>query len=334
MEKKNRLTQIGNIRALAIFLVVLGHSIILYSSAWDLYETSVRVPFLNELKNIIDIIQMPLFFSLSGYLFVFTHGKNKGILFLLKNKAKRLLLPYLGIGVLFLLPIRLLVRFSSYQDMGVFDFAYKLLNASDMGHLWFLPALFLIFVLAELILTIVERIPGIRKFPALFLCIAAIGIYLEGYRFSLGYGPLQSAYGYLIWFSLGYFLNVYQKPLRKIYSISLVKWALLVLNIALLAYCLWADNIRVLIALTVKALSIVNIYGAMQEKTCAVVQKVDRNSFGVYLFHSPLIYMTFATIPNASPVLVVFINLVVFGAAAYGLTELVCKTKLKVLIGE
>lgn len=334
MEQKNRLTQIGNIRALAIFLVVLGHSIILYSSGWDLYETSVRVPFLDELKKIIDIIQMPLFFSLSGYLFVFTHGKKKGLLSLVKNKAKRLLLPYLGIGVLFLLPIRLLVGLPSYQNMGVLDFVYKLLNASDMGHLWFLPALFFIFVLAELILAAAERIPGIRKFPVLFLCMAAFGIYLEGYRVSFGYGPLQSAYGYLIWFSLGYFVNVHQKVLRKVYGVSPVKWALLVLNIALFAYCLRADNVRVLIALAVRALSIVNAYGAMPEKTCAVVQKVDRNSFGVYLFHSPLIYMTFAAIPNASPVLVVFINLVVFGASAYGLTELVRKTKLKVLIGE
>lgn len=33
MSDRKRLTQLGNIRALCIFLVVLGHSIILYSSA-------------------------------------------------------------------------------------------------------------------------------------------------------------------------------------------------------------------------------------------------------------------------------------------------------------
>ena len=37
-------TKIVNIRALAIILVVLGHSIILYSSQWDLYETINQVP--------------------------------------------------------------------------------------------------------------------------------------------------------------------------------------------------------------------------------------------------------------------------------------------------
>lgn len=38
MNQQRRLTKIGNIRALAIFMVVLGHSIILYYSNWDLYS--------------------------------------------------------------------------------------------------------------------------------------------------------------------------------------------------------------------------------------------------------------------------------------------------------
>lgn len=144
----------------------------------------------------------------------------------------------------------------------------------------------------------------------------------------------MSAYSYLIWFSLGYLLNVYQKPLRKVYGIRGMKWALLALNVGLMAYCLFADSVRVMVSMVIVALSIVNAYGAMPEKPCALLEKIDRNSFGVYLFHSPLIYITFATIPNAHPAIVVFINLVIFGAAAYGMTALIRKTKLKVLIGE
>lgn len=67
--------------------MVLGHSIILYPSAWDLYSTEVTAPFLDLLKKCIDPIQMPLFFSLSGYLFVLTHKKKRGFSHLLKNKA-------------------------------------------------------------------------------------------------------------------------------------------------------------------------------------------------------------------------------------------------------
>ena len=329
-----RLSQVGNIRALAIFLVVLGHSIILYSSGWDLYKTGQNVPFLNWLKGLVDIPQMPLFFSLSGYLFALTHGRKRGLVHLLKNKALRLLVPYIGIGLCFLLPIRIAVGFPSYQGMGIGGFFLKLLTASDVGHLWFLPALFFAFLLSEIILTIAEKIPGIGKCPALFLCVAALALHLEGYRIGFGYPPLLGAFNYLIWFSFGYFLNVHQHIVRKVYRFPGMKWALLALNAGLLVYCLFADYVRVLISLGMKALCILNAYGAMPEKSCALVEKIDRNSFGIYLLHSPLIYITFAYIPNAHPAIVVFLNLVVFGAAAYGLTELTRKTKLKVLIGE
>lgn len=329
-----RISQISNIRALAIFLVVLGHSIILYSSGWDLFETSLDVPFLNWLKRIIDISQMPLFFSLSGYLFVFTHGKKRGFVDLLKTKTLRLIVPYIGIGLCFLLPIRIAIGFPSYQGIGIVEFALKLLTANDVGHLWFLPALFFAFLLGEIILTIAEKIPGIRKFPTYFFGMTALALYLEGYRIKLAYPPLLSAFNYLIWFSFGYFLNIYQKIVRRVYSISFMKWFLLTLNAGLLMYYLFADSVRVLLFLSLSALCILNAYGAMPEKSCSLVDKIDRNSFGVYLFHSPLIYITFATIPNVHPAIVVFINFVVFGAVAFGLTELIRTTKLKVLIGE
>lgn len=334
MEQQKRLTQVGNIRTLAIFLVVLGHSIILYSTGWGLYETTRQAPFLSWLKSVIDIPQMPLFFSLSGYLFVFTHRKKQGFSALAKKKLLRLIVPYFGIGLLYLLPIRLLIGYPGYQGNSVADFALKFLTANDVGHLWFLPALFLIFLLSEITLSVAERIPVLKKYPGIVLLMAGAALYLEGYRIGLGYGPLLSAFHYLMWFALGYCLNVYQEYIQRIYRIRLVKWGLLLVNLLLLAYTLSVPSVRVLISIGLRALFIVNAYGAIPEKTCSLVQQIDRNSFGIYLFHSPLIYITFACIPNAHPALVVCINLVIFGAAAYGLTSLVRKTKLKVFIGE
>lgn len=55
------------LRAVAILLVVFGHSIIIYSDAWNLYSTTVQAPLFNVLKNAVNIVQMPLFFSISGF---------------------------------------------------------------------------------------------------------------------------------------------------------------------------------------------------------------------------------------------------------------------------
>ena len=55
-----RRDDITNVRALAIFLVVLGHSIILYSSVWGYYPTEQKSILLDNLKFLINGIQMPL----------------------------------------------------------------------------------------------------------------------------------------------------------------------------------------------------------------------------------------------------------------------------------
>ena len=334
MAQGKRLHQLTNIRAMAIFMVVLGHSIILYSSAWNLYETSVSVPFLDMLKKIIDIPQMLLFFSLSGYLFVFSHQKKRGILNLVKSKVMRLLVPFLGVGVFWLLPMRLLIHYPGYEGLTIQTFAVKLMTINDVGHLWFLPALFFVFLLSEVILTIAEKIPGVKKYPEVFLCLVAFALHLEGYWIGFGYAPLLSAYNYLLWFSLGYALHIWKDMLKKIYALAPLKWALILVNLVLIGYCVTADSMRLTLSLLMKGLCIINAYGAVPDKTCEIVERIDRNSFGIYLFHSPLIYITYATIPDASPFIVVFLNLVVFGAAAYGLSELVRRTKWKALIGE
>ena len=191
-----------------------------------------------------------------------------------------------------------------------------------------------IFLLSEIILIVTEHISVLEKCPGIVLLVSGGILYLDGYRIGFGYSPLLSAYNYLIWFALGYCLNVYQEYIQKLYHIRIVKRGMLLVSLLLLTYVLCASKARVFISLSLCALLIINIYATMPERSCHLVQRIDRNSFGIYLFHSPLIYITFASIPNANPVIVVFINFVVFGAVAFGLTELLRRTDLKVFIGE
>ncbi len=202
-QSSNRLSRISNIRVLAIFVVVLGHSIILYSHGWEIYETARTVPFLAGLKDAINIFQMPLFFSLSGYLFVFSHAKKRGLLYLAKSKIRRLLLPYISICLLYLIPLRTLIHYPGYQDKSVGEIISFLLLGTDVGHLWFLPTLFLVFLLAELLLTLGEHLPFFNKHPDWLLYLGAVVLYMEGYRIFFGYQPLRSAYIYLLWLLVG-----------------------------------------------------------------------------------------------------------------------------------
>lgn len=102
---------IENLRAVAIILVVLGHSVILYSDKWALYPTTVSAPPLNGLKDIINLIQMPLFFSISGFCLVYSLNGKRSFRGFLKNKLRRVVVPFLIIGALWLYPLRMLADY-------------------------------------------------------------------------------------------------------------------------------------------------------------------------------------------------------------------------------
>ena len=55
---------------------------------------------------------------------------------------------------------------------------------------------------------------------------------------------------------------------------------------------------------------------------------------GMFLFHSPLVYISFTYYPNINPILMILINFICFGFLSSLITELIRKTPLKVIIGE
>ena len=64
-----------------------------------------------------------------------------------------------------------------------------------------------------------------------------------------------------------------------------------------------------------------------------IIYGISKNSYGIYLLHSPLIYITFKYWGNSSPFVVVGLNLL-FAMVAYMLSELIRTTKLRIAIGE
>lgn len=344
MEKKKTLTgeqritwsnQIANIRALAILLVVFGHSIILYSSSWNLYSSIHSVPLLDNIKRIIDIIQMPIFFSISGYLFFYTHNKKRGILWLIKSKLKRLIVPYFLIGFIYMVPIKYAVGYSGYQDKTLIDIIGNFLTCQDVGHLWFLPALFFIFLICEVAMNIIEKVPIIRKWNigAVVLLFLAIILYYEGYRIAFGYAPILSAFSNIIWFAFGYFICIYHKFYQSFFDRKIIKIVSAIIGIFLLLFCAFFDK-RVIVGICCKLICIFLLYVIVPAKNSKVLSCISKNSFGIYLFHSPLIYITFSFWANESVLLVVLLNFVIFGGVALFITEFIRRRGLGLIIGE
>ena len=58
-----------------------------------------------------------------------------------------MIVPYFGVGFLWMLPIRMGVGYSRYDKKGISDILIKFLTVNDVGHLWFLPTLFFIIII-------------------------------------------------------------------------------------------------------------------------------------------------------------------------------------------
>lgn len=142
-----------NLRACAILIVVLGHSIILYDPSWAIYKPLEGFyPFM-ILKRIINLIQMPLFFSISGYLFYWSVRK-RSFKNTVKIKAIRIMIPFLIVLLFFSNPLKTALCVPGYDS--IYTVMKHNLLLADLGHLWFLPVLFFLFVLNYYTFTVLK----------------------------------------------------------------------------------------------------------------------------------------------------------------------------------
>lgn len=143
--QNNKDSLISFLQAFGIVLVVVGHS-------------DYGIPD-NPLHRWIYSFHMPLFMFISGFLFAYgfeRRGTDPGGLrlwgrsgFLLK-KARRLLVPYVAISSLAFLPKALMSRWAARPlDLSWSEYGKALLYPWDnpIIFFWFLPTLFLIFLL-------------------------------------------------------------------------------------------------------------------------------------------------------------------------------------------
>ena len=150
--------KIINLRVIAIILVVLAHSIIIYNPTWGIYTTKTQSPFLKYLCTFIYIFHMPLYFSISGFLYKNVELSKETFFNMCKKKTIRLLVPFILVGLFWLLPVKYSIKYPNYISNSL---AYNIINnlilGKDNGHLWFLPALFLIFVLYYFLSNFVKK---------------------------------------------------------------------------------------------------------------------------------------------------------------------------------
>lgn len=320
--------KINNIRAFAILIVIIGHSIILYSNSWNLYSTNYQVPIMDMLKSMINVFQMPLFFSLSGFLFYNTLRKKEKLIKFIIKKIKRLIIPFFSIAILWMIPIKYFVNYNNYNNQSIIITLKNVFNLSDSGHLWYLPTLFFIFLIYFILYKTLSKIIKNNNMIYLVLFIVTVMMQILCKKIVL-VTSIYNVLNYSFYFFVGMIINMF-----NIYKCDIKRKNKVILSLLLIVFIISSikiTNYFYILFATTMILLLIYLIAPNKENDC--LNKISDNSFGMYLFHSPLIYITYSYLNNFNPFYVVYINFIIFGTTSYLLTKCIKKTKFKFIIG-
>lgn len=205
MEKLRRLDDVVVIRLLLMLLVVLYHAFCPAAGIWKpidgMDDSPVAYWWIAKFSS---SFVMETFVFISGYLFGYQMSKKSAMQFsmsaVVKRKAKRLVIPSIIFSVLYLITIN-----NAYDSAtGV---AYGILNG--VGHMWFLPMLFWCFVFTSIAI----------KFNAKPEWVFALLIVLSLFSFVPLPFRISSAFYYMLFFYVGYWLKRYEIDIVKMMNI-------------------------------------------------------------------------------------------------------------------
>lgn len=315
-----RIHFLDNLRAFAVFLVILCHSGGVYESSgiWAMFWI-VDDPATNNqcgiVNIVLDIFMMPTLFFISGYLAPASLKNRNGWAFI-KAKSRRLLLPW-AIAVLTLIPLyKVLFLYSRGLPQQHWTTYFHFSNGIfSQSWLWFLPVLFSFDVLYLLLSKARIRVPNIS------LKSAIVVTFVIGFTYSLAMDVLglqgwtkigvldfqnERLLIYLLVFLLGalcFRRKVFDaEPRRKMryHIVNSIAWVPIMAYIVLLLYP-WFHPGDFVVSQTVHRLLLwlsfhlsllcllyvmIETFRRYQNKQGRIRRELNRNSYYVYIIHT------------------------------------------------
>lgn len=320
MAEKYYYSQIDALKGIAIFLVVLGHSIIYYPI--DLHQNDVCAFVFQWVSS----VHMPLFFVISGFCFSY-QGNYRAYI---GKKIKRLLIPYIVFNFTDMIP-RYLFPSLVNRPRGIEESLRKIvLNG---GEYWFLYTLFIIFLIYPFLYKAVRNnrymLPGLLALLlAAKYCLPDISIFMLG-----------AVINYLFYFSIGVFIKEIFGG--KIFHTQFPTLKIFVLALLLLA--VWVALLRINRPYieTISALAgIAVIYICVQSGAVVrIFKRFGRYSLQLYLLNGYFLVISRTIIVSVlkvyNPFLIIAFNMLVDYFISYIFIKYLCEKikAIRVLMG-
>lgn len=289
MEKKTSSSVVYDIiKVITVLLVVLAHSTRMYTPE-GAFSPLLQSEFLAKTTQYIYTFHMPLFIFVSGavYALCIQMGKYTDSRAFLSNKAKRLLAPYFIFGFLYVAPVMCLTGLATQS---FFAYCYNgIVLSLNSRHLWFLEALFWIFVF-----TVPIRKWFLKSHVSRFvLLILSVSAYAAS-RFMPDEFQINAAFNYQIFFVMGAVFHFYYDRLLSYFMrFKYVTWLLPIIMLGIFVYNPNAITKNIYRVIGIIMILMVSLFLAEWTKISEskLFLLLKDYSMGIYLFHPMIIYL-------------------------------------------
>lgn len=276
--QNNATIYLSLIRIFCIYWVVLvQHNMTPFLPVWNFLPAVnnesllLFVPKFSSVVKYISLLTMPLCFFVSGMVLSITNGLNRNACEFALNKVKRILLPCILFGIAFQVLREKSVNVSAFT--GYF-------------HLWFLWYLFIFFGVSKIIR--IEKIKSKKTICFAIMCLILFPTFL----YHIGCGEYGGYFKYYAFFLFGFFFptSTPEKSWRKIYLGVTMASLVIFISVDVWFSCFEKDLFCriyeiILCPLVVRCCSFVR-----PVKEMSFISFIDKNSYGVYIFHAICLY--------------------------------------------
>ena len=303
------LRELDYLKIIGVLLVVIGHCTSIYTGGW-VFTSPVKSSVYGLIASYVYTFHVPMLVFVSGAIYYYCRinkEKYSSIKSLIINKFKRLILPFLFVGILYSIPIKYTIGMA-YGN--IFSNMKSFILGLNTGHLWYLLMLFNIFILFYLYESFILN----KKYSIVLNLILFSILYISS-GFFTNIFQINRAIQYSIFFYLGYeFFRSKDKlilKLEKLKSKSILIMTPILIAISLVL--ILVSKMKLSSIMLSKFFSLINVVIAMiciiicylivylinnrmkniilKEKIDKLINIIGKYSFNIYLLHEPIIFI-------------------------------------------
>ncbi len=268
--------EISLLYTIGVLLTILGHS---HPNDWTTFPAQ-PVEFIYS-------FHMPLFFCISGYLFAKSGSlERNGYLKWIGDKSKRLLIPYFVISAISFIPKTLLEN-GNFSDIGLKELfeCFFAPRFNVWGHFWFLPVIFILYLVFGLWRSFFYNNPKHRKYMVVGTFLVAIALHFI--KIDIAWLGISDLCNFTVYFVIGILIRDVIKT-KKLEKVKLIVGILLLMTTSIVLFLEFSQNAFVMFIESILMLAAcLFVSQLLSEKRFRCVDFINKNVFTFYICSWP-----------------------------------------------